>query len=165
MLKFKVKKNDTSKRFFLFFLIINAFKPNKKREKTMTFDFERDHSDIHAKLTYEIEYKYLREFYLRFNTRGIYPSNLKNKTEYKSIEQTLNSNISLRTLCSNAILSSNDDTFITNSINSVPSDLYKTFLKCALYSLNDFAVDVNLSLISNSLALFSIFIKTKVFGE
>lgn len=108
----------------------------------MTFNFERDHSEIHSKLEDSVEYKYLREFYLRFNTRGIYPSNLANKSSYKSIEDELNANFSLRTLCCNTILNSNDENFIVNSISQAPANLYIVFLKCALYSMNDFAVHV-----------------------
>ncbi|CAF0789927.1 unnamed protein product [Brachionus calyciflorus] len=106
----------------------------------MLFNFERDHTEIYEKIDDSIEYKYLREFYLRLNSRGIYSNDISNKKSYKSIENELNSKITLTTLSCNTILSSNDENYLNYVINSMPTSLYKLFLKCSMYQMKDFAV-------------------------
>ncbi|RNA17388.1 hypothetical protein BpHYR1_000500, partial [Brachionus plicatilis] len=108
----------------------------------MLFNFEADHSQIEVNLRDGIEHKYLREFYLRFNSRGIYSHQICSKTQYQSVQDHLNSKATLKTLACNAILNTANQAFIQFAINTSPSCLYETFLKCSIYNMNDFAVKV-----------------------
>jgi hypothetical protein len=104
------------------------------------FNFERDHADIHEELDDPKERGYIREFYMRFTTRGIYPKDLK--SEYRTIEDELNHKITLKEIVANTILNTNDEAVIKNAIDNAPIDTYHTFMKCAIYTMNDFAVQV-----------------------
>ncbi|CAF0837130.1 unnamed protein product [Brachionus calyciflorus] len=106
----------------------------------MSFNFERDHSEILSKISDSAEYKYLREFYLRLNSRGIYTKQINNRQTYQPIEDYLNSNSPLSCLSCNSILNTNDENFIKYTIDTVPKNLYKTLLKCSLLTMNDYAI-------------------------
>lgn len=108
----------------------------------MLFNFEIDHCQIEEKLRDGIEHKYLREFYLRFNSRGIYSHQIAAKTFYQSIQDQLNSKANLKTLACNSILNSANQVYIKFVINTIPACLFYTLLKCSIYSMNDFAVKV-----------------------
>ncbi|RNA34550.1 hypothetical protein BpHYR1_051534 [Brachionus plicatilis] len=86
----------------------------------MKFNFDTDHSEIDSKPIDTIDFKYLREFYLRLSSRGIYPNQICDRKVYQSIEDYLNSNSTLTTLCCNTILNSNDENFIRNSLKLKP---------------------------------------------
>lgn len=117
----------------------------------MKFNFGIDHAEMREELVENKERWYIREYYLRMVSRGIYPQDLHSKYDFKSsIENELNANITLKELAVNAILNTNVVSFIKQSIDNSPKDLYHVFLKCALYSLNEFVVQVN----TNILTLF-----------
>ena len=116
------------------------------------FDFDQDHEEIYSELDDPKDRGYIREFYMRFTTRGIYPNDLAGRTKFQSIQDELNSKLSLKELAVNTILSTNNQSLIKSSIKNAPIDIYHVFLKCALYTLNDFAVEV--SQINNFLNVF-----------
>lgn len=106
------------------------------------FDFERDHNEIDEELEEDKDRGYIREYYMRFTTRGIYPSDVAGKTHYRSVENELNAKMTLKQLAINNILNTNDESAIKYAIDNAPIDTYHSFLKCAIYTLNDFAVQV-----------------------
>lgn len=108
----------------------------------MKFNFDTDHSEIDSKPVDTIDFKFLREFYLRFNSRGIYSNQIGDRKVYQSIEDHLNSKNTLTTLCCNTILNTNSEYFIQSSLKLVPKYLFKSLLKSALFTMNDFAVHV-----------------------
>lgn len=120
---------------------IQSAKKNYTKKKKM-FNFERDHGEIDDEMDNKKDHGFVREYYMRFTTRGIYPSDLANKSCYRSIQDELNSKITLKQQVVNTILNTNNESFIKSAIDNAPIDTYHTFLKCAIYSLNDFAVQV-----------------------
>jgi enoyl-[acyl-carrier-protein] reductase (NADH) len=111
------------------------------------FNFERDHAEIDEELEEPNESGYVREFYMRFTTRGIYPVDLQGKSHFRTIEEDLNAKITLKEIVANTILNSNNENYIKYAIDNAPIDTYHTFLKCAIYTLNDFAVQVRYQII------------------
>lgn len=111
---------------------------------SMMFNFERDHAEIHEELEESNvkDKRYIREFYMRFTSRGIYPTDLQSKNEFRSIEENLNANITLKELTINSILNTNNEELIKATIKNAPIDTYHVFLKCAIYTFNDFVVRV-----------------------
>lgn len=108
----------------------------------MKFNFDTDHSEVDSKPTDTIDSRYLREFYLRLNSRGIYSNQICDRRLYQSIEDYLNSKNTLSILCCNTILNTNNENLIQSSLKLVPKHLYEPMLKCSLYTMNDLAIHV-----------------------
>ena len=104
------------------------------------YNFTVEHSILDSLLEKSKNRRYFRDFYLGIKSRGAYSKDVKNKTSFKTIEKQLNSNMTLKELCCISIL--NTDCKYEQVIDLVPKDLYKVFLKCAIYTLHDYAVEV-----------------------
>ena len=105
------------------------------------FNFAIEHSSLDSLLEKSKNRRSFRDFYLGFKSRGAYSKDIKSKKSFKTIEQQLNSNITLKELCCISIL--NSDRKYEQVLDLVPKDLYKVFLKCAIYTLHDYAVEVS----------------------
>lgn len=125
----------------------------------MLFNFEADHSQIELRLRDGIEHRYLREYYLRFNSRGIYTQLISAKTKYQSIQDQLNSNASLQTLACNSILKTADQAYLKYAINTMPSCLYQILFKCSIFNMNDLAVKVLINIFKNFFIFFYFYLK------